>query len=216
VDDIRFGIVIRSLRIRRGWTQEALANRARVGRASRIERGHIGAVTLDAVRQLAGELEVRVALLPRWRGGELDRFLDRGHAALGTSVIGYLTANGWICRPEVSFSVYGERGSIDALAWHPRHRVLIVVELKTSLVDLQALISGVDRKARLAAGLAREWGWTASAVASWVVVSEGRTSRRRLHEHRDVLRVAFRADGRAVRGWLAAPGRSIRGLSFWP
>lgn len=36
---------------------------------------------------------------------------------------------GWELVPEVSFSIYGERGVIDVLLWHPVARVLVVVEL---------------------------------------------------------------------------------------
>ena len=35
--------------------------------------------------------------------------------------------------PEVSFSIYGERGVIDMLLWHPARRALLVVELKTGV-----------------------------------------------------------------------------------
>ncbi len=62
-------------------------------------------------------------------------------------------------RPEVSFAVYGERGVIDILAWHPGERALLVIELKTEIVDIQDLIGTVDRKRRLARVVARDRGW---------------------------------------------------------
>ncbi len=51
----------------------------------------------------------------------------------------------WLAQPEVSFAIYGERGVIDILAFHPRSRALLVIELKTGIVDVQALIGTVDR-----------------------------------------------------------------------
>ena len=39
----------------------------------------------------------------------------------------------WRLSPEVSFSVYGERGIIDVLAWHPKTKILLVIELKTEV-----------------------------------------------------------------------------------
>ena len=41
-----------------------------------------------------------------------------------------LQSLGWQTRSEVSYSVYGERGSIDVLAWHAPSRTLLVVEVK--------------------------------------------------------------------------------------
>ena len=43
----------------------------------------------------------------------------------------------WVAVPEVTFSIYGERGAIDILAWHEPTRSLLVIELKTELVDIQ-------------------------------------------------------------------------------
>jgi transcriptional regulator with XRE-family HTH domain len=218
VDDIRFGGVVRAIRVRRGWTQAELATRADVSRAavSPMERGHLGRATFDLVRSVCAALDVRVEVTARWRGGELDRFLDRGHAATSDSVIAHLKARGWICHAEASFSVYGDRGSVDILAWHLMKRTVLVVEIKTALVDLQDLAASVDRKVRLAPRLAGERGWNPAVVGAWVVVADGRTSRRRLADHRNLLRASFPDDGRRMREWLRRPGQSIRALSFWP
>jgi hypothetical protein len=125
-------------------------------------------------------------------------------------------ASSWAVRPEVSFARYGERGVIDLLAWHEASGSLLVIELKTVLVDLQALIGGVDRKARLASGVARTLGWHAISVSSLVVVSAGRTNRRRVREHGQLIRSAFPDDGRTARAWVRRPSGRLRGLMFWP
>jgi transcriptional regulator with XRE-family HTH domain len=79
MDDGAVGLVIRRLRHRAGLTQAALASRARVseGTISRIERGHVGSTTLDTMRRIGSTQEVSLDLRLRWRGGELDRLLDR-------------------------------------------------------------------------------------------------------------------------------------------
>ena len=61
-----------------------------------------------------------------FRGAELDRLLDEGHAALLGAVARRLEALGWEVRPEVSFAVFGERGSIDLVAWHATSGTLLV------------------------------------------------------------------------------------------
>jgi Holliday junction resolvase-like predicted endonuclease len=87
---------------------------------------------------------------------------------------------GWEVRPEVSFSHYGERGVVDLVAWHAASRTLLLVELKTELVDINDMLAVTDRRRRLAANIAEPFGWLPAAVASWVVVAESRTNRRRL------------------------------------
>ena len=54
-----------------------------------------------------------------WNGEALDRLLDAAHAASSTASSPILVANGWEVVPEATFNRFGERGSIDVLAWHP-------------------------------------------------------------------------------------------------
>jgi hypothetical protein len=124
--------------------------------------------------------------------------------------------DGWLTVPEVSFSYYGERGIIDVVAWHPARRTLLIIELKTEIVDVSDLIGTMDRRARLAWQIARDRGWRPESVSVWVVVADSRTNRRRLSAFATVLRRAFPADGRAMRAWLRSPGQRIAALSFLP
>lgn len=198
MDDGAVGLVIRRLRHRAGLTQAALASRARVsdGTISRIERGHVGSTTLDTMRRIGSTLEVRLDLRLRWRGGELDRLLDRGHARLGEAVAAAISRRGgWAVRPEVSFSISGERGSIDLLAYQAARRALLVIELKTQLINLQDMLSTPDRKRRLGRRVGAELGWHADSVSTWLVILASRTNRRRVSEHRTLLRGALPTDG---------------------
>lgn len=219
VDDQRLGTVIRSLRRRRGWRQLDLAHRARLSRAtvSRLERGHADTLSLRSLRSIAHALDVRVEVTPRWRGGELDRLLNGRHALLAANVADRLHARGWLAAPEVSFSIYGERGAMDLLAFQPLTGALLVVEVKTEIVDIGDLIASVDRKRRLAQRVALERGWHANgATSAWVAVADTRTNRRRLAAHRSLLRAAFPTDGRGIDGWCAAPAAPLAALSFLP
>ncbi len=49
----------------------------------------------------------------------------------------------------MSYAIYGERGVVDIVAWHPGSRAILVIELKTDIVDVNQLIGKVDEKARL-------------------------------------------------------------------
>jgi hypothetical protein len=122
----------------------------------------------------------------------------------------------WTSEPEVSFSIYGERGIIDVLAWHPTSRILLVIELKTEVVDVNELLGTLDRKRRLATEIARSTRWDPVAVATWVVVADSRSNRRAVAEHRTVLRTKLPIDGRGIRAWLRRPVGPVNGLSFMP
>jgi len=219
VDDTRLGSIFRALRRRRGWRQMDLAVAARCSRGtiSRIERGQFEEVTLGMFRRVSAALEARFDVVPRWRGGELDRLVARGHAELHEAFATFLAARpGWTMRPEVSFSVYGERGIIDVLAWHEASRTVLVVELKTELVDVMDLMSTMDRRRRLAVRIAADLGWNAASVSSLVVLTGSRTNRRRVAEHRTVLRAAFPSDGRSLSPWLSDPRVPVGILAMWP
>ena len=218
--DQRFGSLIRAVRIRQRLRQSDLATRAGVSQksVSRIERAHLGTLSLDTLRKVAATLDIRVDVQARWRGGDLDRLMNARHSALSESVVRALRRPGWIVAPEVSFSIYGERGIIDLLAWNQAKRALLVIELKTEIVDLNELVGTLDRKVRLAARIAREHGWAIepeTTISAWVIVTDSRTNRRRLQAHSAMLRAAYPIDGRAIRPWLGRPSAPVRCLSFW-
>ena len=153
MDNLRLGITVRTVRIRRGWRQDDLAAATHVSRAQigRIEHGHADAIKLGTLRHICAALEIRVDLVPRWRGADLDRMLSARHSLLAESVVNALPRDSpeWQVFPEVSFSIWGERGVIDLLAWHPGRRALLVIELKTELVDVGETLGTMDRKQRL-------------------------------------------------------------------
>ena len=219
MDDQRFGSAIRVVRIKRGWTQQQLADRAATSRTSisRLERGHPETFSLGTIRRVAGALDVRVDVVPRWRAGDLDRLLNAKHSQLHELVARWFAKElpTWVLAPEVSYSIYGERGVVDIVAWHPGRRAILVIELKTDIVDVNQLIGKVGEKARLVRQIVKERGWDPLTVSTWVIVAGGRTNRARLAAHQAVLRAAFPADGRSMRRWLADPADSVAGLSLW-
>ena len=219
MDDQRLGATIRAIRVRRGWRQSDLAGRSGVSPAtiSRLERGHPGLLTVDTVRRVASALDIRVDLVPRWRAGDLDRLLNAKHSQLHELVARWFAKElpTWVLAPEVSYAIYGERGVIDIVAWHPGRRAILVIELKTDIVDVNQLIGKVGEKARLIRQIVRDRGWDPLTVSTWVIVASGRTNRARLAAHQAVLRAAFPADGRGMRRWLADPAGSVAALSLW-
>jgi transcriptional regulator with XRE-family HTH domain len=218
VDEIRFGGDVRLLRHRKGWRQLDLAAAAGVSRGvvARVEAGRASRVTVATLERIAAPLGARVGVRLLWQGEGLDRLRDAAHASLVERTLRALGANGWQTAPEVSFSVYGERGSIDVLAFHPATAALIVVEVKSTVPDVQATLVVLDRKQRLGTGIAAERGWRATSVGRLLVVGESRTARRRIEAHATTFGTAFPQQGWLVRRWLAAPdpARPLQGLWF--
>jgi transcriptional regulator with XRE-family HTH domain len=215
---MRIGAAFRAVRKRRGWRQSDVAARAGVSQSfvSLVERGHLDLVSLARLRAIGRVLDVRIDINARWRGGSLDRMLSLRHSLLAVSVAARFERwPGWSLAPEVSFSIYGERGVIDLLAFHQPSRSLLVIELKTAVIDINETIGNLDREARLAPRIARERGWEPDQVSRWLIVSRSKTNLRRIDVHRSVLRAAFPDDGRLMQSWLLDPGRAVRALSTW-
>jgi transcriptional regulator with XRE-family HTH domain len=213
---IRIGLSLRALRLRRRLRQIDVAIKAGVSRGtvSNIERGlfqHVSIETLERVAAVVGAgLDIRV----RWHGADLDRLLDDGHARLGEAITRRLRAAGWDVAVEATFSAFGERGSIDVLAWHRESGCLLVVEVKTVVPDFQAMLSGLDRKARLGPDVAKARGWTVRSVSRLLVIEEGTTSRNRLSQMASTIDAVLPDRGPAIRPWMRSPNRGIAGVLF--
>jgi transcriptional regulator with XRE-family HTH domain len=195
---------VRALRLRRGWRQADLAARAGLSRSaiSRIERGQLDGVLIGNVARLAGALGASADLQLRWRGAELDRLVDARHASLQNHVADMLSHAGWTVRAEVSFNHYGDRGRVDLLAYHFALRIVLVVEIKSGIGDLQETLGRLDIKARLAPVLARQAGWAdASSAVVALVIGDSRAARRIVDAHLALLH-GFPLRGRAASAWL--------------
>ncbi len=218
MDPVRLGHSFRALRLRKRWRQIDLATRAKVSRSliSRIERGQLGSIPVATLCRVAEALDATLDIRIRWNGEGLDRLLDQAHAGLVEALVRRLRADGWIADVEASFSIRGERGSIDVLGYHQETGTVLVTEVKSVVPDSQATLIGVDRKARLAPEIARSRGWACSGVARLLVVGDSSTSRRRVDALAETYGTAFPVTGRALGAWLRQPNRPIAGLLFLP
>jgi transcriptional regulator with XRE-family HTH domain len=216
MDVIRLGLGYRALRQRRRLTQEQLGAKARVSGSviCRIERGHADRVAVHTLVRVAASLDARVDLRLLWQGEGLDRLLDVRHARLVDLVLDILTSNAWEVATEVSFNVYGERGSIDILAFHPMTGCLLVIEIKSVVPDMQSMLATLDRKGRLAPDVVRDRGWHVSSVSKLLVLPNDRTARRRVEDHAATFRTALPARTVEARRWLSRPHGRLDGVMF--
>lgn len=207
----------RLLRHRAGLTQDDLARRAGVRRWKivRLESGDLGKLDVDDVQRILAALDARLEIRATYHGAFADRLLDERHASIVGVRVEFHKRCGWESRLEVSFSNYGERGSIDLLGWHARTATLVVEEIKSELGAVEGTLRPLDVKARLAPKIARErFGWEARNVGRILVLPEERTLRRQVERHELVLRAALPARSREVSAWMRDPIGDIAGIWF--
>ena len=97
----------------------------------------------------------------------------------------------------------------------PGPSALAVIEVKSVTPDMQAMLYGLDRKARLGPEIARARGWEVRATARLLVVWDTRTNRRRIEAHAASVRAALPAGTREVLAWLRDPaGQAPAGIWF--
>jgi transcriptional regulator with XRE-family HTH domain len=216
MNDLRFGAALRAERRRRRLRQSDVAARAGLSQqtVSALENGQLDAFTLHTVRAICRALEISVELSIRTHGPEPDSLLDARHAGLVQAVVAKL-APGWIVMLEFSFSEYGERGCVDILAWHPEHQALLLIEVKSELVDVQTLLRGMDVKARIVpALLSKTRGWRPRHLGSILALPDESAARRAVDQYRAIFDAALPTRTVEVRRWLRAPEGPLRGICF--
>lgn len=219
VDDLRIGRIARALRHRLRWRQRDLGIRVGLsqGEISLFESGRLAAMPIGTVRRILGGLDAELVLTVRWRGGDLDRLLDAAHAQLGDDLARSLAAHGWQVAPEISYSIFGERGSIDLLGWHAETATLLVVEVKSEIATVEGTLRKHDEKVRLAPRIVGErFDWAPRVIARLLVLSEHRTVRRQVQDKSALFGRAYPSRNVEVRRWLRSPSGPMSGILFLP
>jgi transcriptional regulator with XRE-family HTH domain len=219
VDDRRAGRFVAAIRVQLGLRQDDVGTRAGVDQKviSLIETGQMDRVSVRRFRRVCAALGIDSSIELRWRGGQADRLIDAGHAAIVEAVMNLLAEAGWDTTPEFSFNVFGDRGSVDILAWHSRSRTLLIVEVKTRLTDLQAMLLSLCRKVRVVPSeAASRSGWHRTGLGTIVVVAATHGNRTVLREHRATFEAVLPATTAEVKRWLRTPTGDLAGVWFVP
>ena len=218
MDTLRVGRSIRALRLRADRRQADVARDAGLSRqlVAKVEAGDIDGVTLRRLGKIAAVLGADLDLRVRLHGEGLDRLLDGAHAALVERVVALLASFGWETAVEVSFSIRGERGSVDVVGLRRDIGAVVIVEVKTVVPDAGGMLSTLDRKARLGAEIAQRLGWPCRSVSRLLVVGDSSTTRRRVGALGATFAAALPSRGWAVKRWLRDPVEPLAGILFLP
>jgi len=216
----RIAETVRSTRRLRRWSQRRLALES--GRSqsmiARIERAALPNLSLRHAVAVLAALGIEPDLVltaPRMA----PPIRDRAHARCVEAVVRRLVRAGFLVATEMQIGGGRWLGYIDVLAMHPTARLLLVIEVKTEILDLGAidrqLASYIDGAWSAAAGL----GWRPRAATGVLLLLATEASEQILRAHRSLLATTFALRAHDlephVRGASGAvPARGLRGLAM--
>jgi transcriptional regulator with XRE-family HTH domain len=119
-----------------------------------------------------------------------SRVRDGVHARSVAYVARRLVGAGWIVRREVPFEDGRWRGWIDIMAFDPRTGWLLIIEVKTSIVDIGQVERQIDWYAR-SARLVIPTDWRVSRVCPWLLLLATAENDLVLARHRDAFAQTF-------------------------
>ncbi len=217
MDGRRVGSILRAVRLQRRLRQRDVAQLAALSQStvSRAERGQLDRLSFDQLDQVAKALRVSLYLSARWLDGDADALVDRDHAAIVEWVVSELAGHGWTTEVELGFNHFGDRGSVDVVGWHPGTRILVIVEVKSRLTDLQATFAAFQRKVRIVPGVVeRDRGWQPLHVGRVLVMPGTSRNRATVARHASMFDTSFPERSPAVRAWLRQPAGDVGGVWF--
>lgn len=217
VDLRRIGRILRTVRTHLRLTQHELSARCGVSqpRISRAERGLADTMPVADLERIARALDIRLTIDAWWLGGNLHRLLDTAHARIVEYVVGRLRELGWEILVEYTFNHFGERGSVDIVAWHPGRRALLLIEVKSRLLDLQEMLATFARKLRIVPPvLAEQNGWRPTTIGRLIVAPGSTANRSVVAAHAHTFEVSYPGRAREAQAWLRDPSGSLAAIWF--
>jgi hypothetical protein len=185
---------------------------------SLVERFRIADLPVSTMCRLTDALGVDVDLrliVPHSIG---RRQRDAAHARCVGYVARRLERAGWLVATEVEVGGGRWLGFVDVLAYHPVEHVLLVIEVKTQLLDIGEVERAIGLYERGCWDSARVRGWRPRATMAVLLVLATDENDRRMVANAVGLKRAFRLRASAlselVRDPRTVPARGHRGLAL--
>lgn len=202
---VSFSRLCRDTRVMLDITQAELAAAVGVSRPyiAAIEHGRANP-SMDVVHKIGLALGLELRLI-----GHAPAIIDRPgqRDAVHARCSGYadrrLTGRAWLTHREVTIVRGRTRGWIDLLAYDPRRRILLVVEIKTWIDDFGSIERQLDWYMREAPSIARGFGWKPIRTVGFVLLLATADADEALRRNRDVAARAFPSRARDMRVLVA-------------
>ena len=162
---------MRSARLACGWSQREMAGRLGTNQSAirRLESSATRLLDVALASAAMNLLGIVFSLDANGPGIATRREQqDAVHARCVAYVVRRLERDGWIVVVEVEIGSGRLRGWIDILAYHPVHRALLVIEVKTVLDDVGRLLRTLGWYTRSSRAAAAARGWRPTRIA-WLV-----------------------------------------------
>jgi hypothetical protein len=180
-----------------------------------IEAGRAGEIGLNRIRQILTALGGRARLSVWYHGALAERLLDERHARIGERSMQLIQRREFVTASEVTYSEFGERGSIDVLAGYEATGAALVGEVKATIGSLEDTNRQLDVKVRLGPKIVKAtFGWWPKFVARVLIVPDDRTIRRIIDSHSATMSAVYPARSREFRAWLRSPTEPISAIWF--
>jgi transcriptional regulator with XRE-family HTH domain len=212
-----FGAICRGRRIELDLTQAA------VSQSLGISRSHYAAIeaaranpSIALVDRIGETLGLRLGLVASLLVVVTDPVVrDAVHARCSAYVMRRLQADGWLVLREVEIIDARLRGWIDLLAFDPRSRTLLIIEIKTSIDDIGRLERQVGWYSRAIAS-AVPADWQPVRVATWVLALSTADVDEAIARHRAIIDAGFPGRAASMREVLSesVAGLADRGLAL--
>ena len=203
----------------RGWSQRRLAHAVGLSQTlvSAIERAMLPDLPITTAVRVLRALDIPFDL--RLVAPLSTRPVrDAAHARCVAYVARRLEAHGFLVKTEVDVGGPGWFGSIDVLAYHPGSHILLVIDVKTELLDLGELQRQIARYERAAWDAARALGWRPRAVTGTALVLATDANDRRMATERAWFDREFTLRHRELMSLAEAPrdppARGRRGIAM--
>lgn len=202
-----------------GWSQAELGKRAGFSQSfvSLVENNRIDDLTLSGATRLLEAMGARLEVVITTPFlGDRARQRDPVHAKCSSYVATRLQRSGWLTATEVEVGGDRSRGWIDVLAYHPHHRLLLVIELKTEIRDIGAIERSLGWYEHEAWAAARRLNWRPRQVVGCLLLLDTDANAARLTDNRATFRAGFPIRASILRGIVddgALPPRGSRAVA---
>jgi transcriptional regulator with XRE-family HTH domain len=202
---VSFARLCRDTRVMLDITQAELAAAVGVSRPyiAAIEHGRANP-SLDVADRIGIALGLELRLVGRFPAlidGPGQR--DAVHARCSGYADRRLVGSAWLTHGEVTIVRGRIRGWIDLLAYDPRRRILLVVEIKTWIDDFGSIERQLDWYMREGPSIARGFGWEPVRVVGFLLLLATADADEALRRNREVASRAFPGRARDMRALVA-------------